>query len=154
MGSLERSTQPAFPHSVCPTAAQTHLPALQVSLAPQAWPQEPQLLTSVTVLTQPMAPPQSRGVAAGHWQETGVLGGEPGVTAQVASGPQLFWQVPQCFGSVCRFTQVFPHWSGVATFLLQAWQVPETHVAPMMQALPQAPQLSGSIVSSTQVALG
>jgi hypothetical protein len=127
------------PQLVCPAGQQS--PDEQLFPAPHAFPQPPQLLLSVLVLTQ--APPHKLGVEPEH-----VMPHEPPehVAEPVPElGPgQTLPQLPQLLGSVLVVTQAPPHPVCPAPqHTLPVQDLPPVHFAP------QPPQLLLSVVSST-----
>jgi hypothetical protein len=114
-----------------PQVPPEHVPALG-----HAWPQAPQLLAFVWVLTQ--APLHTSGAAPGHahWPPT-----------QLPPVGQLCPHVPQSVALVVRLTQAPLQTSGASPGQVHCEPV---QVAFVGQACPQVPQLPLSMVVSTQ----
>jgi hypothetical protein len=149
-------------HSVCPEEQEgaTHVPAVQVSPDAHTWPQEPQLLGSEARLKQPAV---HEVVPDGQVHTAAV---------QVAPDLQTTPHAPQLLASVSVLVHVPPHDDcpdpqAVQTPPTQfpvwqfdpevhadpfpaAAQAPLTHGNPLPQALPQVPQLEGSVVVASQ----
>jgi hypothetical protein len=128
------------------------VPAMHDAPAAQALPQVPQFFGSVLVLTSQPSPTclsQSAKPAlhALMWQALARQAVLPLVT-----GPHTVPQAPQLFESLAVFAQVTPQqvWlDGQAPPLPQApTQTPPEHDSPTPQALPQPPQLAGSVCVS------
>jgi hypothetical protein len=152
-----------------PEAQQTSLPvhagsplqfvALEHSLSMhdwpigQTWPQLPQLSGSVDVSAHPILQHSCPGGHAGpSLHSTGVWQEPP---SQVAPAAQALPQDPQFLGSL--FVSAHPlvqHCSsglhaGPPLQLVGTWHALDTHASPGEHALPQLPQSSGFVFSST-----
>jgi len=130
--SLDRSTQ--VPLQAVKPGRQAQVPPLQTWVLSQAWPQVPQLVGLVAVLTQAL--PLQVVPAQVHWPLT-----------QESPCGQALPQLPQARGSLVVSTQrplqlVLPvgqtHW-------------PERQLCPGLHWVWQPPQCCGSLVGSAQV---
>jgi hypothetical protein len=131
-----------------------HMLSMQDSPIGHAWPQLPQLSGSVEVSAHPILQHSCPGGQAGpplhstgEWQEP---------PSQVAPDAQALPHVPQFFGSLLVSEHpLVQHCSsglhaGPPLQLVGTWHALATHASPAGQALPQVPQSSGFVFSSTQ----
>ena len=138
IGLVLTSTQ-LLPHFFRPPEQKpTQAPVWQSCPDAHCFPQAPQLLASVSVLVQTLP----HDLAGGRQPHVPLL--------QLSIPAQTMGQVPQCSLSVWRFTQLPPQSESGAVQVPA--QTPVLQTLPVPQAFPQAPQLAGSVLSTTQAA--
>ena len=148
MGSTQAVSALVHSQGSATNCAGVQLLPMQASPGAHSLPQVPQLAASVLASVQvaPMVEVDAHVAAPAH-----DVAGTHVPAIHVWRAPHVVWQLPQCAGSVSRFTHLPSHCNRPAAQLGVAHDL-EEQIWPWLQALLQLPQNCGSLFWFTQAA--